>query len=222
MATATVPPTRQRPHRFTVEEYYRMAEVGILRPEARVELLDGEVVDMSPINPPHASTVERVRDLLAGRTAGRAQVRGQNPVRLGEHSEPQPDLAVVRPRADYYAAGHPEPADVLLLVEVADSTLGEDRRRKLPLYARAGVAEVWLLDLQARRLEVYREPEPGGYAQTPTYQPQQRVAPAAFPDVVLHVTELLPPAESDRDRAPEPPAGRAADRARERGWDLER
>jgi Uma2 family endonuclease len=221
MATATVPPMRPTPHRFTVDEYYRMAEVGILRPEARVELLDGEVVDMSPINPPHASTVERVRDLLAGRTAERAQVRSQNPVRLGDHSEPQPDLAVVRPRADYYAAGHPEPEDVLLLVEVADSTLGEDRRRKLPLYARAGVAEVWLLDLQARRLEVYRAPGPAGYARAPTYQPQQRVAPEAFPDVILRVAELLPPTAPDRDRAPEPP-GRAADRARERGWDLER
>ena len=198
MATATVPPPRRTPHRFTVEEYYRMAEVGILRPAARVELLDGEVVDLSPITPPHAATVERARDLLAGRTAGRAQVRSQNPVRLGAHSEPQPDLAVVRPRADYDAAGHPEPAAVLLLVEVADSTLGEDRRRKLPLYARAGVAEVWLLDLQARRLEVYREPGPAGYAQTPAYQPQQRVAPEALPDVVLHVAELLPPAAPDR------------------------
>src|SRR5207247_3212709 len=161
---APLPPSPEGPdtmgmplahRRFTVDEYYRMAETGILAEDDRVELLDGEIVEMSPIGPRHAATVTRLDHLFNRLVGDRAIVRAQNPVRLDGYSEPEPDIALVTPRADFYRAEHPTPRDILLIVEVADTSLRYDRHTKLPGYARAGVPEAWLVDLTADRVERY-------------------------------------------------------------------
>ena len=158
-ATADLP----RRHWLTVDDYYRMAEIGILDDEARVELIDGEVIDMAPPGSPHAGTVTYLTEVLMGAVAGRASVRVQNPVRLDKYSEPQPDLALLRRRDDFYRERHPQPDDVLLIVEVAASSLRFDRKKKVPLYARHGIPEMWLVDLGGRRLVRYRAPQHGSY-----------------------------------------------------------
>lgn len=154
-----------RPHRFTVAEYHRMAETGILNEDSRVELIKGQIVDMAPIGAPHLGTVNRLTRLVITTLAGRAVISPQNPVRLDDGSEPEPDLAVLKPRADDYTAATPRPDEVLLLVEVSDSTLRYDRDVKVPLYAESGIPECWLVDIAGRGVEVYRQPQDGEYAQ---------------------------------------------------------
>ena len=153
-----------RRHWLTVDDYYRMAEVGILDPEARVELIDGEIIDMAPPGSLHAGTVSYLTEVLMRAVEGRATVLAQNPVRLSQYSEPQPDLALLRRREDFYRERHPRAEDVLLIVEVAASSLRFDRKTKLPLYARHGIPEMWLVDLGGRRLVRYRGPQHGSYA----------------------------------------------------------
>jgi Uma2 family endonuclease len=147
-----------------VEDYYRMGEAGILAPDARVELIDGEIIDMPPSGPPHAGAVNRLVRLLGQAVGDRAVLLVQNPVVLSRHSAPQPDLALALPRADFYAARHPGPADAVLVIEVADTTLPFDRDVKVRLYARHGIPEVWLIDLEAKRLIRNRTPQRGAYA----------------------------------------------------------
>jgi hypothetical protein len=178
-------------HRFTVEDYYRMAETGVLPPAARVELLEGEIVDMMPIGPFHAGTVNRLARRLMALSRDRWQVSIQNPVRLTRHSEPVPDLMLLRPASDDYTSRHPGPEDVLLLIEVADSTLAYDRNEKLPAYAKAGIREVWLINLPERTVEVHREPHFLGYSSLEVLREGQQASPASFPDVTLDVQTLL-------------------------------
>jgi Uma2 family endonuclease len=178
-------------HRFSVEEYYRMAETGLLRPDARVELLDGEIIDMSPIDPPHGGVTNRLNHWFTERAKGRWIVAVQNPVHLDEYSEPQPDLALLKPALHYYTSQHPGPEDVLLLIEVADSSLEYDRGGKLPAYARAGISEVWIVNVPDRAIEVYREPRSGGYRSVTTLRAGEKASPLAFPDVSVDVAELL-------------------------------
>lgn len=177
--------------RFTVEEYHRMGEAGILPEDERVELIEGEIVMMTPIGPPHAGSVNRLTRLWTSRLGDRAIVQVQNPVRLTLDTEPQPDLALLRPRADFYAKSHPQATDVFLLIEVADTTAETDRRVKIPLYAKAGIPEVWLLDLSADRVEVYRQPTPDGYRQVLSFSRGQAFAPGAFSDLTLTADDLL-------------------------------
>ena len=152
-----------RRHRLTVADYYRMAEVGILDPEARVELIDGDIIDMAPPGSPHAATILYLTQVLVRTAEDRALVLVQNPVRLSDFSEPQPDLALLRPRDDFYRERHPRAEDVLLIIEVAASSLRFDRKKKIPLYARHGIPEMWLVDLSGRRLVRYRAPQHGSY-----------------------------------------------------------
>lgn len=152
-----------RRHRLTVDDYYRMAEVGILHPEARVELIDGDIIDMAPPGSPHAATVMYLTEVLMRAVGDRASVLAQNPVRLSQYSEPQPDVALLKRRDDFYRERHPRADDVLLIVEVAASSLRFDRDKKLPLYARHGIPEMWLVDLGGRRLVRYRAPQQGSY-----------------------------------------------------------
>ena len=171
--------------RFDVDAYHRMAVTGILSPEDRVELIDGEIVEMAPIGSAHGGTTNRLTRLVAQAVAdGRVLVSVQGPLRLDARNEPQTDLMLLRPRADDYMTSHPTAADVLLLVEVADSSLAWDRGPKLALYARHGVAEVWIVDLTGRAVEVCRQPGPQGYAEkhavvtgelTPTLAPTLRI-----------------------------------------------
>jgi hypothetical protein len=172
-----------------------MAEAGILTENDRVELIDGEIVEMVPIGHNHAGGVNRFNRLFSLCFADAAIVSVQNPVRLGEYSEPEPDLALLRPRADFYASAHPTPADVLLLVEIADTSLDFDRGVKAPLYARAGIPEVWLVDLGGETVAVYREPSPEGYRATRVLRAGERVATLAFPERELAVAALLGVAE---------------------------
>ena len=152
-----------RRHRLNVDEYYRMAEAGILGPDARVELIEGEIIDMAPIASRHAAVVRQLAHILHQNVGDQAIVSTQNPVRLDRYSEPEPDLALLRPRDDFYAAAHPGPGDVLLIIEVADTSLRYDREIKIPLYARHGIPEVWLVDLENERLLRFLEPGPDGY-----------------------------------------------------------
>jgi len=186
-ATGRLPTT----HRFTVDDLERMVRAGILREDARVELIEGELYDMNPIGWAHQACVNRLTELFVRTLHGRAIVQPQGPVRLSERSLPQPDLALLRPRTDFYAHGGPGPADVLLLVEVSDTTLAYDRDVKVPLYARAGIPEVWLVDLAGGQVLVFREPEHDGYRDSRVYRPGDALSPQAFPDMSLAVDDLL-------------------------------
>jgi Uma2 family endonuclease len=150
---------------ITVEAYYRMGEAGILAPDERVELIEGEVVEMAPIGSRHSGLVNRLTHLLVQAAGNRAVVSVQNPVRLSQTSEPQPDLALLRPRADDYQSAVPVPEDVFVLVEIAESSLKYDRELKAPLYAAHGIPELWIIDVDARVFSRCRDPQPGGYAQ---------------------------------------------------------
>src|SRR5512145_2452267 len=170
--------------RFTVEEYHRMGEAGILPEDNRLELIAGDIVVREPIGAYHAGTVARLNRLWTSRLGDRAIVSIQNPVQFPrEDSELQPDVMLFRPREDFYTTAHPQAADVLLLIEVADTTLPLDRGVKIPPYARVGILEVWLVDLTAARLEVHRDPQRDGYGNVRVLMRGERVPPEAFPDL---------------------------------------
>jgi len=177
--------------RFTVEEYHRLAESGVLQEDERVELLNGQIIDMMPIGPFHGGSVNWFAEIFHDLSHRRWITSTQNPVRLGPHDEPQPDLLLLRPRADFYRAQHPGPTDVYLLVEVSDSTLLIDRAEKLPVYARAGISEVWIVNLPERMVEVYRTPVNGSYTEAQKVRPGEPLAPAAFPDAAIDTAALL-------------------------------
>ena len=176
---------------FTVEEYHRMAEAGILSEDDRVELIEGEIVEMSPIGSRHAGCVNRISHWFSQRVGGRAIVSVQNPIRLGRRSEPQPDVALLRPREDFYASEHPGPEDVLLIVEVAEHSAGYDRGVKVPLYARYGVVEVWVVDLLRGVVEVYRGPEGEGYREVQVVGRGEVITPLQLPDLHVPVDQIL-------------------------------
>ena len=177
--------------RFTVLEYHQMGQVGILGEDDRLELLEGEIVEMAPIGSRHQAVVDRLTRLFSNQSEDVALVRVQGPVRLGEETEPQPDLLLLAPRSDFYASAHPGPDDVLLLVEVSDTSTEYDREVKLPLYARYGIAEVWLVSLEAGAIEVYRSPTNQGYQEVSQTGRNQRVSPVAFPQLELAVSEII-------------------------------
>jgi Uma2 family endonuclease len=178
-------------HRFNVKEYYRMAETGVLQPDARVELLNGEIIDTSPIGPFHGGVTNYLNEIFTAASKGRWMTSVQNPVRLDDHSEPQPDLVLLKPTPDFYRRQHPQPADVYLLIEVSDSSLITDREAKLPVYGRTGIAEVWIVNLIDQTVEVYREPRFAGYALKSILRAGDQAKPQAFPDVEVDVAELL-------------------------------
>ncbi|MGH7673070.1 MAG: Uma2 family endonuclease [Gemmatimonadales bacterium] len=186
-------PVRLLKGRFTVEDYHRLAEVGVLGEDDRVELLDGQIVEMSPIGPRHAGRVKNLARLLY-RTFGDAILLGiQDPVVLGAQSEPEPDVAVLVPRADAYGTAHPGPADIRVVIEVADTSLAFDREVKVPLYAAAGIPEAWLVDLASDVLEVHRQPGPEGYREVRTLSRGETLAPLFAPTGAISVDEVLGP-----------------------------
>ncbi len=177
-------------YRLRVDAYHHLIEQGVFGEDDRVELIDGELLRMPPINPGHAGKNKRLIQLFSTRIGNRAVLSVQDPVTLPEHSEPEPDLMLLRPQADFYELANPGPGDVLLLVEVADSSLRFDREVKVPLYARHRIPEVWLLDLKRKRLEVYRDPGREGYRQVLLPDRDQRIAPLALPEVEIAVADL--------------------------------
>lgn len=176
---------------FTVKEYHRMVKAGILCEDDRLELLRGEIIQMSPIGSRHAAAVNRLVRVFTQKLGDRIILAAQNPVELDDYSEPQPDIALLRPRDDFYESGHPQPEDVFLLVEVADSTVRFDRTVKIPLYAEDGIVEVWLVDIPAQCIEVYRQPTSEGYQQIDRFNRTQAVTIRAFVDVEIAVGEIL-------------------------------
>jgi len=176
---------------FTVADYYQMAEAGILRPEDRVELIDGEIIQVSPIGDRHAGNVNRLTHLFAASFSGRAVLSVQNPIQLNNYTEPEPDIVLLKPRVDYYASKKVWAHDALLIVEVADTTLRYDRDIKVPRYSAAGIPEVWIENLSDNELLVYRNPTGETYAVSITLHRGDSVSPVAFPDVVFRIEELL-------------------------------
>ena len=180
-------------HRVSVDDYYKMAAAGIFGANDRVELINGEIVDMAPAGSRHASLVTRLNQLFSRSLASDVIVKVQDPLHLDAESEPEPDLMLLKARQDFYAKAHPEAQDVLLLVEVGDSTARFDREIKLPLYARHRIAEVWLIDVEACRVEVCRAPLADGsdYAER-TIVSSGMIAPRAFPVASVDVGPLFP------------------------------
>ena len=168
-----------------------MAETGVLKPDARVELLDGKIIDMSPIGPFHGGVTNYLNEIFTSAAKGRWKTSVQNPVRLNDHSEPQPDLMLLKPLADYYKNRHPGPEDVYLLVEISDTTLARDLSEKLPAYGRAGLPEVWIVNLNDEILEIFREPNFAGYGSRSVLRAGEVATTLAFPDVSVDVAELL-------------------------------
>ena len=178
-------------HKLTFDDYHRMGEAGILTKDDRVELIEGELIDMAPIGSLHSAVVGRLNRRLVPAASAQALVWIQSPVRLGRYSEPQPDALILRPRDDDYADSLPTPQDVIALVEVADSSLGYDRGTKLPLYARHGIAEVWLVSIRAGKVEVHRGPGPTGYAEKHVASRGDTLRPAGMPQLEVAVADLL-------------------------------
>ena len=178
-------------HRLTVGNFHRMSESGIFNPLAdRIELIEGELFEMAPIGPLHGSKTKKLNHRLSAQAGEMAIVSVQDAVVLDDLSEVYPDIALLRWQADFYAQIHPRPADVLLMIEVADSTVASDRQLKIPLYARHGIVESWLLDVQNQHLEIYRQPDVDGYRQILLPKNDESVSPIQLPELVLEVGAL--------------------------------
>jgi Uma2 family endonuclease len=177
--------------KFTVTDFQQMAESGIIKDQDRFELIEGELIDMGKIGTKHAAYVDRLNDLLRDKFGKRVLVRSQNPVELNNYSQPQPDLAIVTRKADYYETRHPQPDEIFLLVEVADSTLELDREIKVPLYAQSKIIELWLVDLNQQAIAVYRQPHFNHYQEQAIFTPGQTISPVLFPDVIIEVSEIF-------------------------------
>ena len=177
--------------RFTADEYQRMGEVGILSEDDRVELIDGEIVAMTPIGTRHNACVNRANRALVRAAADDAIVQSQGSVRLDFYSEPQPDLVLLRPQADFYASRPAGPDDILLVIEIAQSSIRYDRDVKAPFYATAGIVEYWLVDLNTNVVWRYSSPEQGTYGSVEQYRRGQSIAPALLPACVIDVDVLL-------------------------------
>jgi len=191
MALAVAPPVTVQRRRFTVAEYARMVTAGILSEDERVELIDGEVYVMSPIGSLHASMVDRLTRLLVLRCAQAAIVRVQSSIQLNDYTEPEPDFAVLQPRDDFYAQAHPRAADVLFVIEVADTSLAYDRGEKLPRYALSGIPEVWIVDLQQRVVEQYTQPHNEIYRHKLMLERGDTLSAQSVPGLQLAIDDLF-------------------------------
>lgn len=178
-------------HRINVDEYYRMAETGIIPPDARVELIEGEIIDMDDFGPNHARSTDQLIEILIRAVAGRAHVRCRAPLRLSDLSEPQPDFVLARRRDDFYKWGSIGPADTLLVVEVSNTRLRFDTQVKAPLYARHAIPELWIVDLPNRELRFYRSPQDGQYSDVTSTSTPGIVVPNALPDVQIDLTHIF-------------------------------
>jgi Uma2 family endonuclease len=178
-------------YRFSLDDYHSMVEAGVLKADQRVELIEGEVVEMSPIGKLHASCVKRLNALLAARLNQQAIIGIQDPVQTGSFSEPQPDVGLLKYREDFYAARHPRPKDILLVIEVADRTIDYDREVKIPLYARAKIAQAVIANLSPGVVEVYTKPLRGTYTQAKELKGGQALKLQKLPELALTVDEIL-------------------------------
>jgi len=181
---------------LSVAEYHKMAEVGILSRKDKVELILGEIFYRSPIGSKHQATIDRLNRIFSRIFSDQTILRIQGPVQLENHSEPEPDLLLLKPKEDFYASQHPQAKDVLLLIEVADSSAAFDREVKLPLYAQAGIPEYWIIDLNLHQIEVYHSPEGNTYHSKTILSAADKVSCLAFPTSEFPVSDLIGPASS--------------------------
>lgn len=172
-----------RKYRFTVDDYHRMGEAGLFASNQRVELINGEIIEMSPINSPHAGAVKVLNHLLNQILSNQCIIGVQDPIKLSSYAEPEPDISICKFRSDFYSSSHPTPKDVLFLIEVADSSLDYDRQIKLPLYAEAGIPESWIVNLQDQQIEIYTQPSPEGYSQIRIFRKGESIQ-------TIHIAEL--------------------------------
>ena len=177
--------------RFTVLEYYRMWEIGLFAPEARVELIEGEIIDMAPIGSPHGGTVDWLNEVLCATLRGHAIVRAQGPIKLSDFSHPEPDIALLERRRDFYRTAHPGPPETFLIIEVSDSTLRVDQMVKAPLYAHFEVPEMWIVDLVHERLHVYRAPRDGEYTEVSSIEKPGVTPLSTLPGVSVDLSHLF-------------------------------
>jgi len=180
-------------HRVTVSEWHNMGKYNIFPPNARMELIEGEIIDMAPIGPSHAGCVRNLIELLSLQKGKAAWLDVQNPILLSNLSEPEPDLTLLRPISHFYRERHPTPEDIFLLIEVSDSTVHYDRDQKIPLYAKEGIVECWLVDLNEFKIEVYLNPTANGYTTKHIFESEQILIPSQLPHIKIPVAEILSP-----------------------------
>jgi len=184
-----------KPHlnifRLNVSQYHQMSEVGIFSENDKVELINGEIIEMSPIGRRHTACVNRLNSVFSQLLGKKVIIAVQNPIILNNLSEPEPDIALLQPRADFYESGHPQPQDIFLLIEVADSSLEYDRDVKTPLYASSGITEVWLVDIYEQAIIVYRYPSKNGYSDIQKLSRGEKMSIQAFPEINLVVDDIL-------------------------------
>lgn len=176
---------------FTVSEYDQMIAAGIFEEDDRVELVGGEIVEMSPISVRHALCVNKLSQQLIRNLGREVMVSVQNPIQLDELSEPEPDIVIVQLQENVYTTSHPYPKNILLLIEVAETSLAYDLNVKLPRYAAAMIAETWIVDLNKDEVKVYRQPTVDGYGETAVYHPNDTLSPTAFPKLQITVKDIL-------------------------------
>jgi Uma2 family endonuclease len=176
--------------RFTISQYHQMSEAGILSENDKVELINGEIIEMSPIGRRHTACVNRLNSVFSELLGTKVIVAVQNPILLNNLSEPEPDIALLKPRTDFYESGHPQPQDIFLLIEVADSSIEYDRDVKIPLYA-SGITEVWLVDIYQQVIIVYRYPSENGYRDIQILSRGEKLSILAFPENNLFVDDIL-------------------------------
>jgi Uma2 family endonuclease len=177
--------------RFNISQYHQMSEAGILSENDQVELINGEIIEMSPIGRRHTACVNRLNSVFSQLLGKKVIVAVQNPILLNNLSEPEPDIALLKPRTDFYESGHPQPQDIFLLIEVADSSIEYDRDVKIPLYASSGITEVWLVDIYQQVIIVYRYPSENGYRDIQTLSRGEKLSISAFPENNLFVDDIL-------------------------------
>lgn len=176
---------------FTVADYHRMRDAGIFSEDDRVELLDGDILQMSPIGPLHAAIVKRINTLLGKTPLGQLIVSVQDPIQLSDLSEPQPDIAILKYRSDYYGSTHPRPEDILLLIEVSDTSLEYDKKNKLPRYADSYIVEVWIIDIENQQIEQYSNPANGSYRTKQSWLHGQAITSIELPAFAVTVDDIL-------------------------------
>jgi Uma2 family endonuclease len=177
--------------RLNVSQYHQMSEAGIFSENDKVELINGEIIEMSPIGRRHTACVNRLNSVFSQLLGKKVIIAVQNPITLNNLSEPQPDIALLKPRADFYESGHPQPQDVFLLIEVADRSLEYDRDVKIPLYASSGITEVWLVDIYEQVIIVYRYPSENGYSDIQKLSRGEKMSIQAFSEINLVVDDIL-------------------------------
>jgi Uma2 family endonuclease len=182
---------RLKTFRLNVSQYHQMSEAGIFSENDKVELINGEIIEMSPIGRRHTACVNRLNSVFSQLLGNKVIIAVQNPIILNNLSEPEPDIALLKPRADFYESGHPQPQDIFLLIEVADSSLEYDRDVKIPLYASSGISEVWLVDIYEQVIIVYRYPSENGYSDIQTLSRGEKLSIQAFPEINLVVNDIL-------------------------------